>query len=172
MTDRQPIETTNLDIYGHAALPWSMAWELLKASPTREVTFFLGTAQPDGLPHAAAVAALWHDGDLYFVSGPNTRKSRNIAANPACTFASKMVGLDLILEGESHRVTDQPTLETVAELYRKIGWPIEVKDDAFTAPYNAPSAGRPPYYLYRFIFHVAYGTATVKPDGATRWRFA
>jgi hypothetical protein len=42
---------------------------------------------------------------------------------------------------------------------------------AFTAPYSAPSAGPPPCQLYRFTSHTAFGVATAKPDGATRWRF-
>ena len=42
--------------------------------------------------------------------------------------------------------------------------------EAFTAPYSAPSAGPPPWHLYRLAFHTAFGTATVEPFGATRWR--
>jgi len=68
-------------------------------------------------------------------------------------------------------VTDKDTLEALAALYRQDGWPAEVQGEAFTAPYSAPSAGPPPWELYRFIFHTAFGVATVEPYGATRWRF-
>ena len=171
MTDREPIETTNLDRYGNAELSWSRPHDLLAASATSNTTFFLGTARPDGRPHAAGVGALWFDGDLYIVSGPQTRKSRNLAATPACTISVRLEGIDLILEGEATRVTDQPTLEEAARLYREAGWPAEVEGDAFTAPYSAPSAGPPPWHLYRFTFHTAFGVATAEPYGATRWRF-
>ncbi len=172
MTDREPVEVTNLDIYGSPALPWSRPHDLLAGNPSRpNATFFLGTSDPDGRPHAAGVGAIWFDGALYFVSGPETRKSHNLAANPACTISVRLEGIDLILEGEASRVTDQPTLEQVAQLYREDGWPTEVQGDAFTAPYNAPSAGKPPYYLYRFTFHIAFGVGTAEPNGATRWRF-
>ena len=50
-------------------------------------------------------------------------------------------GIDLVLEGEATRVTDRPTLERLAGLYREGGWPAEVEGEAFTAPYSAPSAG-------------------------------
>ena len=113
MTEREPIEITNLDRYGSAALPWSRPHDLLAASATANTSFFLGTVWPDGRPHAAAVGALWHDGDLYIVSGPQTRKSRNLAANPACTISVGLEGIDLILEGQATRITDQPTLEAV-----------------------------------------------------------
>jgi hypothetical protein len=172
MTDREPIEITNLDRYGSAALPWSRPHDLLAASATQpNVRFFLGTVRPDGRPHAAGIGALWHDGDLYIVSGPQTRKACNLAANPACTISVVLEGLDLILEGEATRVTDQPTLEVVARLYREAGWPAQVEGDAFTAPYSAPSAGPPPWQLYRFAFHTAFGVAAAEPHGATRWRF-
>ena len=171
MTDREPIETTNLDRYGNAALPWSRPGDLLAASTASITTFVLGTVRPDGRPHAAVVGALWHDGDLYFTSGPETRKSRNLAATPACTISVGLEGIDLVLEGQAIRVTDQPTLEVVARQYREIGWPVQVEGDAFTAPYSAPSAGPPPWYLYRLSLHTAFGVATAEPHGATRWRF-
>jgi len=176
MIDRDPIEVTNLDRYGNAALPWSRPRDLLAAPPKTDHpgddhSSYLGTVRPDGRPHAAAVGALWFDGDLYFTSGPETRKSRNLAANPACTFSMNLEGIDLVLEGDAARITDQPTLEALAALYRDGGWPAAVEGDAFTAPYSAPSAGPPPWHVYRFTVHTAFGVATAEPYGATRWRF-
>jgi Pyridoxamine 5'-phosphate oxidase len=172
MTDRAPVEVTNLDRYGSPALPWSRPRDLLAAGPTPpDVTFFLGTTRPDGRPHTAGLGALWLDGDFYFTSGPGTRKARNLAANPACTISGRLEGIDLVLEGEATRVSDGPTLEKVARMYREDGWPAEVEGDAFTAPFSAPSAGPPPWHLYRFRFHTAFGVATTEPNGATRWRF-
>ena len=83
VTEREPVETTNLDRYGNEALPWSRARDVLEAlEPSAHVTWFLGTARRDGRPHAAGVGAMWHDGDLYFTSGDGTRKSRDLAGNP------------------------------------------------------------------------------------------
>jgi hypothetical protein len=173
MTDREPIETANLDRYGFPALPWSRPHGLLMAGPLGPGTaVFLGTAGSDGRPHAAGVGAVWFEGELYFTSGPGTRKSRNLAANPACTVSMRLEGIDLVLEGEASRVDDPPTLERLAAMYREGGWPATVDGDAFTAPYSAPSAGPPPWHLYRFAFHTAFGVATAEPYGATRWRFA
>jgi hypothetical protein len=172
MTDHEPIEATNLDRYGHPTLPWSRPLDLLASDLLPTTSFFLGTCGPDGRPHAAGVGALWSDGALYVVSGPGTRKSRNLAANPACTIAVHLDGIDLVLEGTATRVTDPPTLERLAQQYRDGGWPAEVAGDAFTAPYSAPSAGPPPWYLYRFTIHTAFGVASAEPYGATRWRFA
>ena len=170
MAEREPTEVRNLDRYGSPALEWSRARDAL-ANPSPSDRFFLGTVGPDGRPHAAGVGALWVDGDFYVVSGPGTRKSRNLAANPACTISAALRGIDLVFEGEATRVTDGSTLERLAALYRERGWPAPVEGDAFTAPYSAPSAGPPPWHLYRFTFQTAFGVAGEEPYGATRWRF-
>ncbi|GAA4673991.1 pyridoxamine 5'-phosphate oxidase family protein [Phytohabitans rumicis] len=172
MTDREPTTVTNLDQYGSPALPWSRPRDELANSPAdRDTPYFLGTARPDGRPHSAGIGATWHDGALYFVSGPGTRKSRNLAANPACTVSAHLATLDLVLEGEASRVTDRPTLERLAAVYRDNGWPAEVDGDALTAPFTAPSGGPPPWYLYRLNLRTAYGVASAEPHGATRWDF-
>jgi hypothetical protein len=172
MTERTPVEATNLDIYGNPPLSWSQARDGLAAGEAgREITYFLCTTRPDGRPHAAGIGALWHEGGLYFVSGPETRKSRNLAANPACTIAAHLDNLDLILDGVASRVVDRPTLEQLASAYRARGWPTNVEGDAFTAPYSAPSAGPPPWHLYRFTLEAAVGVGGEDPGGATRWRF-
>jgi hypothetical protein len=168
-----PIETTNLDtIYGSQPIPWSRPRDLLAVGALGpEAHFFLGTVRPDGRPHAAGIGAAWYDGDLYFQCGPATRKARNIAANPACTMSGSLPGMDLVFEGEAGRVTDTPTLEALAALYREGGWPVQVDGDAFTAPYSAPSAGPPPWHLFRLTAHTVFGVAGAEPHGATRWRF-
>ena len=173
MTDRQPTETTNLDIYGFEVLPWSRAHDVLKGmNPSAEIPWILGTVKPDGRPHAAGVGALWEDGDIYFTSGPGTRKSRNLAENAACTMSTRVPGIDLVFEGTATRVTDPATLERIAERFRSGGWEPQVEGDGYTAPYSAPTAGPPPWHLYRFSFDTVFGVATAEPYGGTRWRFA
>jgi len=175
MTDNmpEPISTHNLDRYGSAELPWSRPRDVLaNDTPPADVTFFVATVRPDGRPHSAGVGATWVDGALYFTSGPSTLKSRNLAANPACSVSVRLRGIDLVLDGEAHRVTDSSTLERVAAVYRTGGWPAEVDADALTASYSAPSAGPAPWHLYRLVLHAAVGVATAEPFGATRWDFA
>jgi hypothetical protein len=172
MTEREPTSVTNLDRYGGGVLPWSRARDLLADEAKGPlVGFFLGTVRPDGRPHAAGIGAVWHNGDLYFTSGPGTRKSRNLAVNPACTISVKLTGLDLTLAGYAVRILEPAVLEALAATYRDIGWPAQVDGDAFTAPFSAPSAGPPPWHLYRFTIDTAVGLSTVEPNGATRWVF-
>ncbi|HET9971201.1 MAG TPA: hypothetical protein VFQ68_23400 [Streptosporangiaceae bacterium] len=42
---------------------------------------------------------------------------------------------------------------------------------ALTAEFSAPSAGPPPWHVYRLTPLAATALATVEPGGATRWRF-
>ena len=173
MSDREPVEARDLDIYGAGELAWDGVRDALKAAlPKPGTPVFLGTAGPDGRPHSAGVGALWHDGDLYVVSGPGTRKSRNLAATPACTGSGRTPVGDVGLEGEAGRVTDPEVLEAVAAGYRDGGWPARVEGEAFTAPYSAQSAGPPPWWVYRIAFHTVFAVGTVEPYGAMRWKFA
>jgi hypothetical protein len=171
VNEREPVETTNLDIYGNDALAWSRAHHALTTGRGSAVTHFLSTVGSDGRPHSAGVGALWVDGDLYVVAGPGTRKARNLEANPACTISVSLTGIDLVIEGEALRVVDTATLERLAAVYREVGWPAEVEGEAFTAPFSAPSAGPPPWHLYRMTPHTVFGVASGEPHGATRWRF-
>jgi hypothetical protein len=177
MPKRDPIHVKNLDIYGNAAMPWSRARDQLAmppgaSDPGSDRTPLLSTTAPDGDAHTAPVGAVWYDGDMYFTSGAGTRKSRNLAMHPRGTIAAHLKGIDVVLEGEVSRVTDAETLETLAQIYRDGGWPARVAGDAFTAEFSAPSAGPPPWNLYRFRVDTAFGVSTAEPWGATRWRFA
>ena len=80
--------------------------------------------------------------------------------------------LDLVIEGTAVRVTDEDTLQRLAQRYAAQGWPARVSDGALTAEYSAPSAGPPPWFLYVVTPATAFGVATAAPNGATRWQFS
>ena len=166
------METKNLaDLYGLEPIPWSRALKALETGNQRNETSFLATTRPDGRPHLAGVGAVWEDGKVYFVSGDGTRKSKNVAENPTCSMAMSLPGIDLVIEGEAQRVTDDETLHRLAKRYADGGWPAKVEDGAFTYDYSAPSAGPPPWNLYAIAPTTIYGVLSAEPGGATRWRF-
>ena len=173
MVDREPVETRNLDIYGDAVLPWSRPRTVLEAiDPKAHITWFLGTSGASGRPHAAGIGALWYDGEVYFTSGDGTKKSRDLAVNPNASISVSLAGMDLVFEGTVEHVTDDPTLDDLVKAFNASGWPASVADGAFTAPYSAPSAGPPPWKVYRLHFDKVIGVASAEPYGATVWRFA
>src|SRR3954453_10341473 len=173
MSTREPTATTNLDATsGTDALPWSRARDLLDGGALRDgAAAFLGTVRPDGRPHSARIGAAWYNGNVYFQTGRETRKARNLEGNPACTLSTSLTGIDLVFEGLAERIADGPTLEAVAAVWREGGWAAGVSQDGIVAPYNAPGTGPPPWQVYRVAAHTVFGVATAEPYGATRWQF-
>ena len=53
------------------------------------------------------------------------------------------------------------------------GWPCQVDDSGtrLTAEFSAPSAGSPPWAVYRLTPTAATALRTTDPGGATRFRF-
>lgn len=173
MTNQAPVETTNLRPDVTPEIEWSRVRDQLAAPPPPDTPgghfpSFIATVRPDGRPHLTGAGIRWYDGDLYFLSGPGTRKARNLAANPVCSIAMNLGELDLMLEGEAAPTDDPTLLDAVGDLVRQAGWPVELTAGGFTAPFGPPDLG-PPWQLYRFVFHTAIGQGG---GGATRWRFA
>lgn len=75
--------------------------------------------------------------------------------------------------GYGQQVTDTPTVSAMAARWAAAGWPARVDDSgaALTAEFSAPSAGPPPWFVYRLTPHATTALLTVEPVGATRWTF-
>ncbi len=176
------MQTFNLaDIYGTPPLEWAKIEQRLSkgltqapgsCGPNRH-SCWLSTINADGGPHTTGVGALWVDGAFWFETGEHTRKGRNLARDPRCTLSVATDDFDLILEGSAHRVSEPSVVATMAERWAAGGWPARVDDSgiALTAEYSAPSAGRPPWFVYKITPDSAVAVLTVEPGGATRWRF-
>jgi hypothetical protein len=81
-------------------------------------------------------------------------------------------GLDLVIEGETVKVREEPALRRVADEYaRQYEWQVTVRDGAFHDTEGAPTAGPPPYDVYRLVPSTAFGFGTVGGPRPTRWRF-
>ena len=171
MSERLPVEETNIDGYGAHIIQWTAVREVLSAQHPPEVPFFLGTIRPDGRPHAVGIGPIWLDGDMYFSCGLQSQKAKNLAANPACTLSTRLPGFDVTIEGTAARLDDPVILARVAAQFVSGGWPAEVQGEALTAPYSAPSAGPPPWHVFRLRFGTVVALALSGDGGATRWRF-
>jgi PPOX class probable F420-dependent enzyme len=176
------METRNLaDLYELPAMDWAaVAARLDKGVPQapgdggpNRHTCWLATINPDGSPHVNGVGAIWADGAFWFETGRETRKGRNLARDPRCTMSVATNEFDLVVEGEAKVVTDPPTVALMAALWADQGWPckVDASGRALTAEYSAPSAGRPPWHVYRMSVRRASAVATIEPGGATRWEF-
>jgi general stress protein 26 len=93
--------------------PWQQARRLLENAET----YWLSTVRPDGRPHVTPLVAVWLDGAMYFCTGPDERKAKNLAGNPHCILTSgnnAFAGLDVVVEGDAVRVSDEAKLQRVA----------------------------------------------------------
>jgi len=176
------MKATNLaDLYHSPLLDWARIEARLRAGlsqapgtggPNRH-TCWLATINPDRSPHVTGIGALWADSCWWFETGKDTRKGRNLARDPRCTLSVAAQEFDLVVEGEATLVTDAATVAGLAARWAAEGWPARVDDTgaAITAEYSAPSAGPPPWHVYRLTPRTATAVGTVDPGGATRWRF-
>jgi hypothetical protein len=176
------MDTKNLaDLYDSPLLDWDRVQSRLEegfsqapdtGGPNRH-TCWLATINPDGSPHVNGIGAIWVDGAFWFETGETTRKGKNVARDPRCTLSLATHDFDIVVEGDAHQIRDPATVAKMAERWAAVGWPCRVDDSggALTADFSAPSAGPPPWYVYRIEPRTATALGTVEPGGATRWRF-
>jgi len=174
--------TINLaDLYHLPPIEWSVIADRLDRGVTQAPrsggpdrhTCWLATINRDGSPHVTGVGAIWFEGTFWFETGQGTRKGKNLARDPRCTLSVATDEFDLVVDGEAEPVTDPDLVATMAAQWNGAGWPARVDESgtALTAEYGAPSAGPPPWTVYRLRAQRATGLLVVDPGGATRWQF-
>jgi nitroimidazol reductase NimA-like FMN-containing flavoprotein (pyridoxamine 5'-phosphate oxidase superfamily) len=82
---------------GLLLLPWSHVSERMAQAHS----YWVCTVSPAGRPHATPVDGLWLDDRLYFSGSPETRRHRNLAANPAVCIHLDSGSDVVILHGEA-----------------------------------------------------------------------
>ncbi|QKV92614.1 pyridoxamine 5'-phosphate oxidase family protein [Streptomyces sp. NA02950] len=136
MTENEPRTAldTRFSSPDATATPWSEGRERLAAAEL----YWLSTVRGDGRPHVTPLLSVWHDGALYFCTGPGEQKAKNLAQNPHCTLTTGAntlhEGLDLVVEGTAAPVREDAVLRRVAAVYvTKYGeeWTFEVRDGSF-----------------------------------------
>ena len=124
---------------------WAEGLEQLHAADT----FWLTTVRPDGRPHVTPLIGVWHAGALWFATGAEERKVRNLTQNPSCVLTTGRSdladgALDVVLEGRAEQVTDDAELEPVAMAfavkYPTGPWDFVVRDGAFSDRVNGGRA--------------------------------
>ena len=136
--------------------------------------YWLSTVRPDGRPHLTPLLGIWLNGALYFCTGANERKAKNLARNPYCiltTGCNKLRGLDVVVEGAAMKVTAPAELRNVADAF-------ESKYGAhFTSPEGnwyglGDTIRRNDVLVFRLAPLTAFGFGKGTPSSQTRWRFA
>lgn len=134
--------------------PFSWAEEILRAGHN----YWVATARADGRPHAMPVWAVWHDGALWFSTGAESRKAKNLAARAECSVGTERAANAVIVEGVATRLAAAGAPPEVAQLY--------------AAKYGGGFPDDSP--LFRVAPRVMFGLSEAADEfgeAATRWLF-
>lgn len=149
------------------AVPWPDARKQLEDAGV----YWLSTVRADGRPHVATLLGVWRDDAFYFCTGRTEQKYKNLEQNSHCAVTTGTNayedGLDIVVEGDAIKVTDETLLERLADAWEsKYGsdWHFDVRDGAF-----AHEAG--PADVFEVAPVKALGFAKGDNTGQTSWRF-
>jgi len=120
---------------GAGLLPWSWAEERLLLSHN----YWVATVWPDGRPHAMPVWGIWAAWALWFSSGGDSRKTRNLRADPRCVITTDDAAEPVVIEGSASIVTDTDSLSVFLELMNekyKSGMSMDFLDPTVNATFR------------------------------------
>jgi hypothetical protein len=143
---------------GTGLLPWTWAEEQLTVSRN----YWVVSTWPDGRPHAMPVWGMWHQGAFWFSSSKESRKSKNLLADPRCVVSTEDAENPLVVEGSADLVTrpdDLATMLTLENAKYSTEYGIEMLDPAVNSSFKV----RPVW---------AFGLRAADFTGSpTRWDF-
>jgi Pyridoxamine 5'-phosphate oxidase len=151
------------------ATEWSQGLHEL----TSAEVYWLSTVRPDGRLHVTPLLAIWLEGALYFCTGPNERKAKNLSANHHCaltTGQNTLSGLDLVIEGTADSVSESGELGRVASTYEsKYGSHFTAPDGTWSGLGEA--IRRAEVLVYRVAPQTGFGFGKGGTFSQTRWSF-
>jgi nitroimidazol reductase NimA-like FMN-containing flavoprotein (pyridoxamine 5'-phosphate oxidase superfamily) len=114
--------------------------ETVRVLETAEL-FWICTVRADGRPHVTPLVAVWLDGAIHFSTGTDEQKEVNLRTSPHVTLTTGCNlwdrGLDVVVEGDAVRVTDEEMLGRLAEVWSRKWdgrWQWRVGDGCFHDP--------------------------------------
>ena len=146
---------TPRDGSGGELLPWERAIERLVAARN----YWICSTRADGRPHAMPVWGLWLDDALWFSTGRDSLKARNLARDPSIVVHLESGDDTVILEGRAEEERDGGRLERFADAY-----------DAKYAFRPDPADTASPVFVVRPRVALTWEERDY-PHTATRWLF-
>jgi nitroimidazol reductase NimA-like FMN-containing flavoprotein (pyridoxamine 5'-phosphate oxidase superfamily) len=168
--EREPITTLSEFSSANAvATSWSQGRALLADAEV----YWVASVRPDGRPHVTPLLGVWFDGAMYFCTGANERKAKNLSHNAHCiltTGSNTLNGLDVVAEGDAESVGDEVERRRVADTYeRKYGAHFTAPDGTWSGLGDSIRMGD--VLLYRLVPKKVLGFAKGEPFSQTRWEF-
>jgi nitroimidazol reductase NimA-like FMN-containing flavoprotein (pyridoxamine 5'-phosphate oxidase superfamily) len=119
---------------GAMATSWDQTRQVLETADL----FWICTVRADGRPHVTPLVAVWLDEAIHFSTGPGEQKAINLHGSPHVTLTTGCNrwdrGLDVVVEGDAVRVTDDDTLERLAAAWAAKWdrrWHYQVRNGSF-----------------------------------------
>lgn len=137
-----------------------IAWTSVEEKLRTSRNYWIGSTRPDGRPHAMPVWGVWSEGAFFFSTDPESRKGRNLAANPGIVVHLESGDDAIILEGRVSIVTEPQLLNKA--------------DQAYFAKYQFHLSGEEAAsgLVYRLKPKVVFAWLEATfPTSATRWKF-
>jgi hypothetical protein len=140
-----------------------LPWSYVEGRLDKSINYWIATVDECNRPHATPVWGVWMEGALYFDGSPQTRRGRNLAANPALAVHLEDGTQAVILYGEAHELINSPLelrqilAEKYAAKYSQMGYK---PNPEFWVPGG----------LWVVNLRRAYAWTSF-PKDATRWRF-
>lgn len=96
-------------------------WEETRGALEAAELFWVSTVRAGGRPHVTPVVAVWAEDAVWFSTGADEQKFRNLQANPHVVMTTGCStwdrGLDVVVEGRAVQVTDDKVLERIAKVF-------------------------------------------------------
>lgn len=143
-------------------LPWSWAREQLE----RALIYWVSSVKPDTRAHLMPTWGAWVNDRFYFEGGLETRRARNLAANPWMSVGINDGNEAVIAEGEARNIApldDELLIPALLDGYAK----YRASDGYVADPANwrGPGGG-----LWELRPTVVFGWSRF-PETTTRWTF-
>lgn len=113
-------------------------WEDVRRTIAEAELFWISTVRGNGRPHVTPLPAVWKGDALYFCTGAAEQKGVNLARNGYCALTTGSnawkAGLDVVIEGNAQRVTDEARLQRLADVWESKyegDWHFAVANRAF-----------------------------------------
>jgi hypothetical protein len=155
---------------GAGPTPWAATeWALRRIQK-----FQLCTVRPDGRPHVTPLLAIWAFDAMWFTTGGNEQKAKNLNANPHCALTAAtdtLTGTDYVIEGTAGLVTDETTREATATAFEQAyGWQLIREDGTWYQLGDAVRTGD--VQLYRVQPHKGFAFVAGSESSQTRYRWS
>jgi general stress protein 26 len=162
--------TVELDSRFSSANAKAAAWAEARAALEKAEIYWITTVRPDGRPHVTPLVAVWSEDAMYFCTGADERKNKNIQQNAHCILTtgcnSFKEGFDIVVEGDAVRVSDEAKLKRLAGLWQsKYDWPWTVRNGKFHGDEGNDAL------VYEVRPTKAFGFAKGETFSQTRWSF-